>query len=125
MSSAKYPTWGSPYYRCSGSHRPPWEHSGSRLWEQLWKQPAAVLRSCMVCRAPPEHGDLRHPNGEFLFHLFIHPFLILTVLIFLVVAVADTTQSQNAQRNQQQTVIEVCGAVRIFVNSLPYAIVTV
>ena len=57
----------------------------------------------MVCRAPPEHGDLRHPNGELLFHLLIHPFLILTVLIFLVVAVADTTQSQNAQRNQQQT----------------------
>ena len=79
----------------------------------------------MVCRAPPEHGDLRHTNGDFLFHLLIHPFLILTVLIFLVVAVADTTQSQNAQRNQQQSVIEVCGAVRIFVNSLPYAIVTV
>ena len=79
----------------------------------------------MVCRAPPEHGDLRHPNGDFLFHLLIHPFLILIVLISLVVAVADTTQSQNAQRDQQQTVIEVCGAVRIFVNSLPYSTVTV
>lgn len=125
MSSAKYPTLGSPYHRCSGSHRPPWEHNGSRLWKQLWKQPAAVLRWCMVCRAPPEHSDLRHPNGYFLFRLLISPFLILIVLISLVVAVADTTQSQNAQRNQQQTVIEVCGAVHIFVNSLPYAIVTV
>ena len=77
------------------------------------------------CGTPPEYSDLRHTNGDFLFHLLTPPFLILTVLISLVAAIADTTQSQNAQRNQHQSVIEVCGAVRIFVNSLPYAIVTV
>ena len=73
--------------------------AGAVCGEQIWKQPAAVLRSCMVCRAPPEHSDLRHTNGDFLFHLLISPFLILTVLIYLVNAISGSAQRQNIQRD--------------------------
>lgn len=48
MSSAKYPTWGSPYYRCSGSHRPPWEHRGAVCGEQIWKQSAALFSYIII-----------------------------------------------------------------------------
>ena len=73
--------------------------AGAVCGEQIWKQPAAVLGTCMVCRAPPEHGDLRHTNGDFLFHLLISPFLILTVLIYLVTAISGSAQRQNIQRD--------------------------